>query len=139
MHKNISIFAKFMRKQLLTYFFFTVYLLAMVKPILPLLDYYLNYNYIATKLCENRDKPILDCNGKCYVAKEIEKNKKENHQDTVVLEFKMDFYISNDLEFITFIENSFLETQNNRIPVTRELNWYNSFLFSVFHPPRNIV
>ena len=31
----------------------------------------LNRNYIATKLCENRNKPWLHCNGKCYFMKRI--------------------------------------------------------------------
>jgi hypothetical protein len=33
--------------------------------------YQLNKNYIATKLCENRNKPWLHCNGKCYLIKKI--------------------------------------------------------------------
>lgn len=31
----------------------------------------LNRNYIATTLCENRDKPAVHCDGKCYFAKKI--------------------------------------------------------------------
>lgn len=31
----------------------------------------LNKNYIATKLCENRDKPWMHCNGKCYFMKKL--------------------------------------------------------------------
>ena len=31
----------------------------------------LNKTYIATTLCENRDKPQLHCNGKCYFMKKI--------------------------------------------------------------------
>jgi hypothetical protein len=31
----------------------------------------LNKNYIATKLCENRNKPWMHCNGKCYFMKKI--------------------------------------------------------------------
>ena len=31
----------------------------------------LNQNYIASKLCENRDKPRLHCNGRCYLMKKI--------------------------------------------------------------------
>ncbi|CAN5258199.1 hypothetical protein BH09BAC6_BH09BAC6_03960 [soil metagenome] len=31
----------------------------------------LNRGYIAAKLCENRDKPWLHCNGKCYFMKKI--------------------------------------------------------------------
>jgi len=31
----------------------------------------LNRNYIATKLCENRNKPWLHCNGHCYLMKKL--------------------------------------------------------------------
>lgn len=31
----------------------------------------LNKKYIAAQLCENRDKPLLHCNGKCYFMKKI--------------------------------------------------------------------
>lgn len=31
----------------------------------------LNRGYIAAKLCENRDKPWMHCNGKCYFIKKI--------------------------------------------------------------------
>src|ERR1700739_316282 len=31
----------------------------------------LNKNYIAAKLCENRNKPWLHCNGRCYLMKKI--------------------------------------------------------------------
>eukprot|EP01133_Synstelium_polycarpum_P004631 gene4631-5416_t len=42
----------------------------------------LNRNYIASTLCENRDKPMLHCNGKCYLMKKLkqaeEKEKGQN-------------------------------------------------------------
>ena len=44
----------------------------------------LNKNYIAAKLCENRDKPWMHCNGKCYFMKKIkqaeDKQTNENRQ-----------------------------------------------------------
>ncbi|WP_316836287.1 hypothetical protein [Pedobacter nutrimenti] len=44
----------------------------------------LNRNYIASKLCENRDKPQLHCNGKCYLMKKLkqaeEKEKSQNRE-----------------------------------------------------------
>ncbi|MFD0793300.1 hypothetical protein ACFQZX_06695 [Mucilaginibacter litoreus] len=40
----------------------------------------LNRNYIATKLCENRDKPQLHCNGKCYFMKKLKQA--ENNKST---------------------------------------------------------
>ena len=45
----------------------------MAKPILPLFDYWVNYKYIANELCENQDKPELECNGKCHLKKELAK------------------------------------------------------------------
>ena len=39
----------------------------MVRPLLPIIEYYVNYDYIANELCINKDKPYLECNGRCYV------------------------------------------------------------------------
>ena len=44
-----------------------MYVGAMLRPMLPLAEYYANYDYIKEELCKNRDKPILKCNGSCYV------------------------------------------------------------------------
>ncbi len=35
------------------------------------LDYNLRKDYIVQNLCENRLKPQMNCNGKCYLAKRI--------------------------------------------------------------------
>lgn len=67
-----------MKNQILGIFFYLLYLLAMVRPVFPIIEYYANYDYIATVLCENRDKPYLECNGKCYLEKQL---KESNHTD----------------------------------------------------------
>ncbi|MCF4101421.1 hypothetical protein L1I30_07070 [Gillisia sp. M10.2A] len=58
---------------------FVFALLFLFQPIFPLVDYAFNYEYIATELCENRDRPELSCNGKCYLmrslAEEVNKEK----------------------------------------------------------------
>jgi hypothetical protein len=42
----------------------------------------LNRNYIANKLCENRDKPWLHCNGHCYFMKKIKQaEEKQNSEE----------------------------------------------------------
>ncbi len=43
------------------------------KPLWPVVDYVSNYEYIITVLCENKDKPELECNGKCYLTKQLAK------------------------------------------------------------------
>jgi hypothetical protein len=68
-----------MKNQFLGIFFYLLYLLAMVKPIMPIIEYYANYDYISTVLCENRDRPYLECNGKCYLEKQLKKVDHQNH------------------------------------------------------------
>ncbi|AWH86963.1 hypothetical protein HYN59_08640 [Flavobacterium album] len=69
----------------------------LLKPVLPVLDYIINYDYIATTLCENKAKPEMHCNGKCHLAKELAKaaenekplsEKKSGHIETEVLFFE---------------------------------------------------
>lgn len=48
--------------------------LALVKScVIPLiyLDFNLRHDYIVKNLCINRDRPQLNCDGKCYLAKRI--------------------------------------------------------------------
>jgi hypothetical protein len=46
--------------------------------------YRVNQDYIAKNLCVNRDKPMLNCNGQCYLAKQLkaaeEKEQKSNSE-----------------------------------------------------------
>lgn len=41
----------------------------------------LNQKYIATTLCENRDKPWLHCNGHCYLSKKIKQAQEKEHAE----------------------------------------------------------
>lgn len=45
----------------------------LIKPLWPLAEYAVNYDYIVENLCENRDIPSLHCDGKCYLAKQLAK------------------------------------------------------------------
>ncbi|WP_304139174.1 hypothetical protein [Mesonia mobilis] len=58
--------------------FTTLYLVAMLKPVEPILEYCFNYNYIVEVLCVNKDEPRLNCNGKCYLMKQLQKQSSEN-------------------------------------------------------------
>lgn len=60
-----------MKKLIFTHLFLNLYLLALVQPVLPVIEYLMNYDYIVAELCKNRDKPILACNGKCYLEKQV--------------------------------------------------------------------
>jgi hypothetical protein len=44
--------------------------------------YQINKTYIARVLCENRDKPVLNCNGKCFLAKKLKEQQKKKDKET---------------------------------------------------------
>ena len=43
------------------------------KPVLPVVEYVVFYDYIKNELCVNKDKPEMGCNGKCHLTKELAK------------------------------------------------------------------
>ncbi len=79
-----------MLKLIFTHLFINLYLLALVQPALPVIEYLFNYDYIANELCENKDKPILTCNGKCYLEKQVKKQQNLDRDQTVPLPPKID-------------------------------------------------
>ena len=52
-----------------------------LRPSWPLVEYLMNYDYIVNVLCENKDKPALKCNGKCYLAKMLAKEQKKEQKN----------------------------------------------------------
>lgn len=116
-------------------FILAVFLL--VKPIIPVLDYIVNYDYIATELCENTKKPELKCNGKCHLAKELAKvsetekpistDKKQTlHQEIEVL-------FCNSIEELNFMFNFNFSEKGSK---TFYQDLYESVAsYSIFHPP----
>lgn len=65
-----------------------VYGYVLIQPLLPYVNYIANYDYIANELCENKDAPELECNGKCYLAKEITKVTQEQKDTPSVLKIQ---------------------------------------------------
>ncbi|KGO84126.1 hypothetical protein Q762_02540 [Flavobacterium cauense R2A-7] len=108
----------------------------LLKPIFPVISFMVNYDYIAKELCENKTKPELHCNGKCYLKKELAKasentnptsqDKKQVHleQEILFLEIVADF----DFQNIRFHDKKCITTHySNRYT---HLNSH-----AVFHPP----
>lgn len=44
--------------------------------------FHLNRAHIARVLCENRNRPQLNCNGKCYLAKKLKKQQEKKEKET---------------------------------------------------------
>lgn len=47
-----------------------------------LVDFAVNQDFIATVLCINKDKPELQCNGKCHLANQIKQQEEKENSGT---------------------------------------------------------
>jgi hypothetical protein len=115
---------------------FIILIAILLKPIFPVIDYMVNYEYISEVLCENKAKPMMHCNGKCHLMKELantNENDKQAPSDkkgyTPVLELLF-FQEINTYSLATFC---FLDTEN------RNYNYSNLYsttnMKSLLRPP----
>jgi len=78
----------------------------------------LNRNYVATHLCENRDKPWLHCGGKCYFTKKIkqaeEKDKNDERQSQKNLFQEALFHKKPDVRFYSEVLQV-MQVPNHRV------------------------
>ncbi len=50
-------------------------------PVVPVIDYLVNKDYIAKNLCINKDKPKSCCKGKCHMVKQLQRANKNTDND----------------------------------------------------------
>mgnify|MGYP003673174318 CR=1 FL=1 len=93
----------------------------------------LNIDSIIQKYCVNKDKPELQCNGKCHLAKQLNQNTdKDNNLLSLIFESFLPVFISSnkDMKFYSYI----LDTLKNG-----NFGYYNAYFFlhesRAFRPP----
>ena len=59
-----------------------IYSITVFRGYMPYLSYKINFKYISTVLCENKNKPVLQCNGKCHLQKELKKTAEEESKNS---------------------------------------------------------
>ncbi len=110
-----------------------LYFVAMLKPAMPLITYYLNHSYIVKVLCVNKDKPELACNGKCYLMQMIQKKQKEQEEENMP-SVDMRIYPVGFVKLMKLkINESFIENPKNSF--IYNFNYSYNFSETVFHPP----
>jgi hypothetical protein len=109
------------------------------KTIVTFVGFKWNQAYIATTLCENKEKPALKCNGKCYLRKQIEKE--QESEDSPLLTEKgqfFDCFIQQEVEIITFssIQAPIKVAQLAKTTFFRNVDLYAHLLVTrIFRPP----
>lgn len=104
-----------------------------IRPVLPMLNYAINYDYIVKNLCENRKIVESDCKGKCFVKKELAKTEKESNNAQNIKIAGLDVFLSHEiLSFQNFGSTDLKSKTSN----SYHIQLHSSEYFSrIFHPP----
>ena len=112
----------------------------MVRPIVPLVEYGFKYDYFSKVLCINKDKPELQCNGKCQLSKNlIETAPANSDQNTpIVPTINLDDYPITYLHSYKYGIVS-LDFSGKMDSNTIENKKCKNYINSVFRPPQTLV
>ena len=100
-----------------------------------LAHFYINKNYIVNYLCENKSKPQLHCDGKCYLAKKIKAAEDEEKKHTAQL-IKVQEVQLFAHEIFHFSFKHFVQYFSSGKPAFYLLQRAEGFLSFIFQPPR---
>lgn len=124
-----------MFKKLFAIIVFTAVLMQTFSTVMIVAAFYANRDYIAANLCENRDKPRMQCNGKCSLNKQLAKEAEHQapvpqnvHKEEVLLYYEgTAFAISYGQQPRSEVKQFFAYNELNTIDLPG----------TIFHPPDN--
>jgi hypothetical protein len=128
MFKSSSIYRNFFAWLLLS-----LYVLNCFKVVQPYINYKVNFEYISTVLCENKEKPELHCDGQCYLNKELKKAAEEEAQKNAVAQkvIEVESIPANNIE-ISF-DSEFISINKIIYPSFKE--GFSSVIIEYLTPP----
>lgn len=109
-----------------------LYTLTLSQAYMPHVNYWMNRDFIAAELCENKANPDLDCQGKCHLKKQIQENSEDNQEGEETLsQLMVEFFeVAEDHKVEWLVETMTNAFYNYSEPLET------GFSSNVFHPPR---
>lgn len=102
-------------------------------------DFKINQDFIAEVLCINKDKPTLNCNGKCHLSKQLrEADEQEEKQAPPSKKEQVEllYYQANILLEVLTCAGAYIESP--KMPY--QCSFYrHSFITDVFRPPQSTL
>lgn len=126
------------QNKILSIFLSLLYIFVMAKPFIPLLIYYTNKEYIATELCVNKDRPEMNCHGKCQLKKMyevIDYCPKEEHNNDQQIPVKIEFSVFPLPKSISYSVFIYQSRVINNISYVKSFHAF-ELIDSIFHPPK---
>lgn len=116
-------------------FFISIFIIFTIalRPVLPLVNYAVNYDYIVKNLCENRNVPQSTCKGKCYVSKELAKTEKQSNNSQVIKISVLDVFVSHDP--LLFFHHKESDSDAKALYSDYTINHTSEYFSRIFHPP----
>ena len=100
------------------------------------LGFSLNSSYITSEICENRSKPEVHCNGKCYLMKklkQVEENESRGSSDKMAKAFEHELIVP----AIPFqLEHVIPEQIEGSANIADAPGYDQEFVVLFFHPPQ---
>ncbi len=96
--------------------------------------YQINKDYIASNLCVNKEKPKMQCNGKCYLSKKIKAQEDQEQKLPSVLKGLDEITLFCSHYTISF--SPVIHVISNLLNQKYILKYYNSPLVGIFQPPQ---
>ncbi len=124
-----------MSKLIFTHLFLNLYLLAIIQPAIPVIEYFVHYQFIAKELCENKDNPLMACNGKCYLEKQVKKQQNLDLDQNSPMPPKVDLEKYITLKNKKFTYNLNIEEQRNHNPIFYKKFKVKNFINKLLRPP----
>ena len=94
--------------------------------------YTLDVDSFIEQLCENKNKPQLQCYGKCYLSKVSANNEMQDEQKTPVLEWEQLVFCNTEI----ILNSQSFQNTASKIITCYILKPTQSFSYSIFHPPQ---
>ncbi|MFL2581555.1 MAG: hypothetical protein ACJ0QJ_00160 [Flavobacteriales bacterium] len=100
------------------------------------LNFKINQEYISKELCENREVPKMNCNGKCYLAKQLQKQEEKEKEEKAPIKqrIKIDVLCFLKKPVSNLLVHYKLKDNNLCFNSIDELK--KGFLTKVFQPPQ---
>lgn len=102
--------------------------------------FYKNQVELAEQYCENKAKPEMHCNGKCYLAKKLQKLEQEKEEKKPVpripYKLKSTECVFSDLNYYSASTSSYLSPISQTQFFKYAVQVTTSHISGVFHPPQ---
>jgi len=107
-------------------------------PVVPVIHYLLNKDYIAKNLCVNRDKPKSCCKGKCHMIKQLQKANQNPEKNTKNTGNRLQ--LKNLNEFLMgFINQCISPVFSIKLLTNNNLTHFRSVSADIYVPPKTLL